>query len=444
MIVSVKSTTQYAKSGNVHIAYQIVGEGPIDLVWTPGWVSNVEGMWEIPALLPLIERLSSFARLIVWDKRGTGLSDPVADVPTLDERLDDLTAVMDAAQSERAALFGVSEGGPVSLLFAATYPERTHSLVLYGTTPRFTPAPGFQWGWSEAQVRRTLREIEQGWGQGALFETFAPSSIGNEAVRELFARYQRAGASPGMALKLYTAVTEIDVRSILDSVRVPTLILHRTEEKVAPVEGARYMAKRIPGARLVEFPGEDHIYTGDLGPMLDTIEEFLTGHRYTPETQRVLTTVLFTDIVGSTARIAEIGDRQWRGLLDRHDSAVRRQIERFRGREIDRAGDGFLASFDGPARGVECAVAVVDAVRPLGLQLRAGVHTGECEKRGEGLGGLAVHIGARIAGQAGPGEVLVSRTVKDLVVGSGLRFSDRGERALKGVPDPWQLYAVLA
>jgi pimeloyl-ACP methyl ester carboxylesterase len=439
----VRPETQYAKSGGVHIAYQVVGDGPIDLVWTPGWVSNTEAMWEIPPFVPMIERLASFSRLIIWDKRGTGLSDPVAGVPTLDERMDDLRAVMDAAKSRRAALFGVSEGGPTNLLFAATYPERTQSLILYGTLPRFTPAAGFECGWTRQEFERMGAEIEESWGRGALLDRFAPSAVNNEKARQLFGYYQRTGASPGMALALWKSLAEIDVRSILGSVHVPTLILHRTDERIAPVQGARYMAERIPGARLVELPGDDHIPTlGDTETMLGLIEEFLTGHRRGPEPQRVLTTVLFTDIVGSTARAAQVGDRRWRELLDRHDFVVRRQLERFRGTEIDRAGDGFLASFDGPARAVQCALAAVDVVRPLGIEIRAGVHTGECEKREHGLGGIAVHIGARVAGQAGPGQVLVSRTVKELVVGSGLRFSDRGEHSLKGIPDSWQLFGV--
>ncbi len=433
--------TKYAKSGDVHIAYQVVGDGPIDLVLTLGWVSNVEFNWEVPFVATMFERLGSFSRLIIWDKRGTGLSDPVVGVPTLDERMDDLRAVMNAAEAERAVLFGISEGGPMSLLFAATYPERTESLVLYGTSPRFTAVPGFPWGHTGEQMRRLTAEIEADWGRGALLEMFAPSLADDEGIRQLWARFQRAGASPGMALALWQSLHEIDVRPILEAVRVPTFILHRTAERAAPVEGARYMAERIPGASLVEFSGEDHAALLD-DEMLDLVEEFVTGERLSPQPHRLLTTVLLTDIVDSTAHAAALGDRQWRTLLDRHDSIIRRQLNRFRGIEIDATGDGFLAGFDGPARAVQCARAMADAVRPLGIEIRAGVHTGECEKRGDRLGGIGVHIGARVTEQAGPGEVVVSGTVKDLVIGSGLRFADRGEHSLKGVPGTWHLYAV--
>jgi pimeloyl-ACP methyl ester carboxylesterase len=437
--------TRYAKSGDVHIAYQVVGEGPLDIVYTPGWVSNVEAIWEIPMFAASFERLKRHGRLIVWDKRGTGLSDPVGGVPTIDERMDDLRAVMDAAGSERAVLFGVSEGGPMSLLFAATYPERTLSLILYGAAPRLARAPDYPWGFTEEQMHHSLSEIEARWGKGALAEVFAPQLLGDEAALKLYARYQRAGASPGTAKALFRSLGEIDVRSVLPSVRVPTLILHHAGDLVVPVEGARLMAERIPGARLAEFPGRAHVATiEEIEEQQDVVDEFLTGDRHHPGTERVLTTVLFTDIVGSTARAAELGDRQWRSVLDRHDAAIRRQLGRFRGTEIDTAGDGFLASFDGPARAVHCAMAAAEAVRPLGIEIRAGVHTGECERRGEKLGGIAVHIGARVVAHAGPGEVVVSRTVKDLVVGSGLQFSDRGEHHLKGVPDRWPLYAVCA
>ena len=438
--------TQYARSGDVHIAYQVFGEGDVDLVYTPGWVSNVELLWEIPNVVEAFERLAAFARVIVWDKRGTGLSDPVAGPPTLDDRMDDLHAVMDAAGSERAALFGISEGGPTSVLFAATYPERTHSLILYGTAPRFTAAPGFEWGWTPQHVRDATDAIRRNWGKGALLELFIPGAEADPAMVEMWGRSQRSCASPGMASSLWTSLGAIDVRPILGSVRVPTLVLHRTDEIVVPVQGGRMLADMIPGARLVELPGNIHVPfgSGDTPHMLDVIEEFLTGSRHAPDSERILTTVLFTDIVGSTTRAAELGDRRWKELLERHDTVMRRQLARYRGTEVNRTGDGFLATFDGPARAVQCAVSAADALRPLALDIRAGVHTGECEKRADGLSGLAVHIGARVAAMAGAGEVLVSRTVKDLVVGSDLHFTDRGEHELKGVPDRWHLFAVGA
>ena len=435
--------THYARTGDAHIAYQVYGEGPIDLALVPGFVSNVEHYWEMPNVPEMFERVASFARLILFDKRGTGLSDPVVGVPTLEERMDDLKAVLDAVGSERTALWGVSEGGPMSLMFAATYPERTTELILYGTTPRFSQAPDFPFGWSEEFTKAGLADIEEHWGDGALMEMFAPGYADDEVAREMWGRYQRAGASPSMARRVLEALGEIDARDILPAVNVPTLILHRTDERVAAVEGARYMAERIPGARLVELEGSDHLpMLGDFGAILDEVEEFMTGSRRPREHDRVLSTVLFTDIVGSTARAAELGDRGWRELLERHDALVRRQLSRYDGREVKRTGDGFLATFDGPARAIRCAEDISLGVRPTGLQIRAGLHTGECELMSDDIGGMAVHIAARVMAAADAGEVLVSSTVKDLVVGSGLNFADRGAHPLKGVPDEWRLYAV--
>lgn len=437
--------TRYARSGDAHIAYQVLGDGPIDLVMVPGFVSNVEHYWEMPTVPELFDRIASFSRLILWDKRGTGLSDPVSGVPTLEERIDDLKAVLDAVGSERTALWGVSEGGPMSVMFAATYPERTSELILYGTTPRFSRAPDFPSGWSDEFAATQLAAIEEHWGEGALIETFAPSYADDPLACQLWGRFQRAGASPAMARRVLEALAEIDVREILPAVNVPTLILHRTDERVATVEGARYMAEQIPGARLVEFEGSDHLpMFGDSHALIDEMEEFLTGERRTRPVDRVLSTVLFTDIVGSTERAAELGDRGWRELLSRHDELVRRQLSRFGGREVKHTGDGFLATFDGPARGVRCASDIAEAVRIAGLEIRAGLHTGECELRASDIGGMAVHIAARVMSLAGPGEVLTSSTVKDLVVGSGLQFADRGLHPLKGVPDEWRLYAVAA
>jgi pimeloyl-ACP methyl ester carboxylesterase len=436
--------TRYTKSGDIHIAYQVTGSGKLDLVWVPGFVSHLEYQWEYPASAGFIERLASFSRLIRFDKRGTGLSDRVA-APTLEQRMDDVRAVMDAVGSDRAALFGISEGGPMSCLFAATYPERTSALVLYGSYALRSWAPDHPFGWTEEEWAVRLDQIEREWGGPMGIDIWAPGAAGDDAFKQWWANYLRLSASPGAALAVMKMNKEIDVRPILPTVRVPTMILHRTGDRVIAIEQARYMAKHIPGARLVELPGIDHTpWFGDQGAIVDEIEEFLTGVRHHAEADRVLATVLFTDIVASTERAAAIGDRGWRALLDSYYAAVRRELARFRGREIDTAGDGMFATFDGPARAIRCASAITGAVRQLGVEVRAGLHTGECEVMGEKVGGIAVHIGARVASQAGPGEVLVSNTVKDLVAGSGIRFEDRGAHTLKGVPGEWRLFAVAA
>lgn len=437
--------TRYAKSGDVHIAYQVVGQGPFDLVYVPGWVSNVEEVWEVPESRLFLGRLASFSRLIMFDKRGTGLSDPVglADLPTLEQRMDDVRAVMDAAGSERAALLGHSEGGLMSVLFAATYPQRTTALVTVGIFARRIWAPDYPWAPTPEERASTYDEVERTWGRSVDMSYYAPSMAGDEAFERAMSRYCRRCASPQAAVALLRMNTSIDVTNVLTAIRVPTLVLARVGDRDVKVEESRYIASRIPGAKLVELPGADHIlWVGDTNALLGEVQEFLTGVRPTPEHDRVLATVLFTDIVGSTERAVELGDRAWGAVLERHHEIVRRQLERFHGREIATAGDGFLATFDGPARAVRCAVAAADAVRSLGLEIRAGVHTGEVELAGENVRGMAVHVGARVAALAEPGEVLVSRTVKDLVSGSGIVFVDRGERVLKGLPDAWRLYAV--
>jgi pimeloyl-ACP methyl ester carboxylesterase len=435
--------TQYARSGDAHIAYQVFGEGDVDLVFVPGFVSNIEHYWEMPQVPQLLQRMGSFARVVIFDKRGTGLSDPVSGVPPLELRMDDMQAVMDAVGLERAALFGISEGGPASVLFAATYPERTNALVLYGSTPRFRTDTDISWGASDEQIEFALADISRRWGEGAVLEVFAPSAAGDRDMQEIWGRFQRAGASPAMGRAVIEALYEIDVRDILPTIRVPTLILHRTGDLVAPVEGARLMARKIPDARIVEFEGDDHVpFTGDFNPVLDEMEEFLTGTRRPRQLDRVLATVMFTDIVDSTRRAAQAGDRGWRDLIQRHDELTRRQLDRFRGREVKTLGDGFLATFDGPARAIECACAITDGVHPLGLEVRAGLHTGECELADDDVRGMAVNIGARIGALAEPNEVLVSGTVKDLVVGADLEFADRGEHELKGVPGMWRLFAA--
>ncbi len=435
--------THYANSGGVSIAYQVLGEGPLDLVVVPGWVSNIEAFWEEPAIEAFFRRLASFSRLILFDKRGTGLSDRVTDLPTLEVRMDDVRAVLDAVGSRRAALFGYSEGGAMCALYAATYPQRTSALIMAGSYPRMMAAPDYEFGRTEEQLDAFLADIELNWGKPVGIETRVPSRADNTRFRQWWARYLRMSASPTTAATLMRMNAQVDIRDLLPSIRVPTLILHSVNDRALPIQGSRYMAQRIAGATFLELQGVDHVPWGcDSEVITGHIEEFLTGMRHHDVDDRILATVLFTDIVGATETAARLGDKRWRELLSNHHETVRRELQRFRGREIDTAGDGFFAAFDGPARAVRCACAVGEAVRPLGLELRAGVHTGECEVMDDKYGGIAVHIGARIAANAAPGEVLVSRTVKDLVAGSGLAFTDRGEQPLKGVPGSWALFAV--
>jgi class 3 adenylate cyclase len=437
--------TRYATSDGVNIAYQVVGSGPFDLVYVPWWVSNIEVMWEEPRLADFLERLASFSRLILFDKRGTGLSDPVPDddLPTLERRMDDVRAVMDAAGSERAALLGHSEGGNMCIVFSASFPERTSALVLMGCYAKRSRSDDYPWAPDPMERDRDIEETERTWGRVDPTPTLAPSLVDDQAFRSWLRRYLRLSASPHAAAAVLRMNTGIDTRAVLPAIRVPALCIYRSEDPDVKVEEGRYIAGLIPGARFVELPGADHLmWTGDAAVMLDEIEGFLTGVRRGPEPDRVLATILFTDIVGSTERAASLGDRAWSALVGRHHAAIRRELERFRGREVDTAGDGFLATFDGPARAVRCAVAANEAVSELGLEIRAGVHTGEVELAGAGIRGLAVHVGARVAGLAMAGEVLVSRTVRDLVSGSGIVFDDRGEHALKGVPEPWQVFAV--
>lgn len=441
--------TEYARSGDVNIAYQVTGEGPLDLVYVPGWVSNIEMMWEQPPMAHFLERLASFSRLILFDKRGTGLSDRVSndELPTLEQRMDDVRAVLEAVGSERAALFGHSEGGNMCMLFAATYPERTTALITLGSfAKRRDPDDDYPWAPTAESRSDTTADVEANWGhlRPEDVEYYAPSRVGDEEFIRSFERYFRRAASPGAAAALLRMNSYIDVRGILPTIQVPTLVLHRTGDRDVRLAEGRYLAERIPGARFVELAGDDHaISAGDVDALADEIEEFLTGTRPAPDLDRVLATVLFTDIVGSTERAVELGDRRWRDLLGAHDAAVRRELDRFRGREVDTAGDGFLATFDGPARAVRCAMSAGEAIRELGVEIRAGIHTGECELDGPKVRGIAVHTGARIASLAAAGEVLVSQTVKDLVSGSGLDFEDRGVHELKGVPGEWRIYAAV-
>jgi pimeloyl-ACP methyl ester carboxylesterase len=431
---------QYARSGGVNIAYQVVGDGPFDLVLVSGFVSHLEIDWEEAQSAHFLERLASFSRLIRFDKRGTGLSDRPGGLPDLETRMDDVRAVMDAVGSQRAAIFGYSEGGPMSILFSATYPERTTALVLYGTyAKRREPTEDYPWAPTREERLRYAEEIEAAWAWEADMRRMSPSV--DEAGAAWWARRAHAAASPGAARDLILMNSEIDVRNVLPAVSVPTLVLHRTGDSDSRVEEGRYIAEHIPSARFVELAGDDHVPWIDADPIVDEIEEFLTGVKPLPEPDRVLMTLLFTDIVGSSDRAASLGDRRWREILDEHNVVVRRELARFRGREVDSAGDGFFATFDGPARAVRAAQAIRDGVRHLGLEIRAGVHTGECELSGDRVRGIAVHTAARVAGQASAGEVLVSTTVRDLVAGSGLVFSDRGVAELKGV-GAWRLFAV--
>jgi class 3 adenylate cyclase len=431
--------TRYARSGEVHVAYQVFGAGSVDLAFVPGFISNVEHYWDDPSHARWLRRLARFARVITFDKRGTGLSDRVSTMPGMDQRMDDVRAVLDAAGSSSAAILGVSEGGSLAALFAASHPERCRALVLYGAFARFA-----HWFETEEKLGRFFEYAETRWGTGANLPIFAPSRKDDEAFKRWYARRGRLGASPAGVIALMRMNSEIDISAILPAIRVPTLVIHRTNDVAISVEGGRALARHIPNARLIELPGEDHLpYVGEnADQIVDEIEEFVTGSRAEAEPDRVLATVLFTDIVDSTRRASELGDRRWQALLAEHDQVLRRELERFRGRAVKTLGDGFLATFDGPARAVRCAAGIIEAVRPLGLQVRAGIHTGEIEIAGDDIAGIAVHIAARVAALAEGGQVLVSRTVRDLVAGSNLRFADAGARTLKGLPEQVQLFAL--
>jgi class 3 adenylate cyclase len=426
----------------VSIAFQVMGDGPVDLIHVPPFISNLELQWQDPNQARYFRRLASFSRLIMFDKRGTGLSDRTG-IASLEERMDDVRAVMDEVGSERAAVFGSSEGGAMALLFATTYPERVPALILYGAYPRLTAAPDYPEGLPQEVCDQALETVRTRWGQGVFSASVAdPSRGGDQGFVERHARWERLSASPGAAVALLRMIFDLDVRHLLPAVHVPTLVIYRAADMYHAF-GSRYLGAHISGAKTVELPGDKYVpYLGDYEAILGEIEEFVTGQRSVPELDRVLATVVFTDIVDATRTAVERGDRGWRELLEVHHAVVREELERFRGREIDTAGDGFFAAFDGPARAVRAAVAITTRVHDLGIDVRAGVHTGECEVMERKLSGIAVHIGARVAALAGPGEVLVSGTVRDLVAGSGLRFRDRGTQALKGVPGAWQLYSV--
>ncbi len=436
--------TRYARSGDVHVAYQVIGDGPRDLIIVPGFISQVEAWEREPEGARFLRGLSSFSRLIIFDKRGTGLSDRVAGrtVPSLDERVDDIRAVLDAVGSKRAALLGVSEGGGLAAFFAATFPERTSALVLCGGSA-LQP-----WGKNvdrEAVLAAFKAQFADGWGRGVLAPLWTPSIVGDPRLMRWLAHFERVSASPGAAYDLTEWACTVDVRAILPSVRVPTLVLHRIEDRVAPISAGRYLAKHIPGAILKEHAGADHIpIFGDSDALVADVEEFLTGERSQRDPDSSLATVLFTDIVSSTERAAQLGDQRWRALLDQHDSAAVHAIEAHGGRLVKSTGDGVLAVFDGPERGVRCALAMGRAMEALGIRIRAGLHIGDVQLRGSDVGGITVHASARIMSAAGPGEVMVSGTMKDLLAGAGLELADRGVHALKGVPGDWRLFAASA
>lgn len=439
------SEIKYAKSGSVHIAYRTVGSGPLDIVIVPGWVTHLEAHWDDPLVGRFVERLTRFARVILFDKRGTGLSDPVSmdNLPTLEMRIDDVLAVMNQVGSERAALFGISEGGPMCALFAATHPERTAALIMCGSYARWIRDADYPWAPTRETHEAAFVAYEQHWGTPIGFKAVAPSAAGDARSRDWWARNLRLGAGPGAGIALYKMNIEIDIRGVLPSIQTPTLILHRSGDRLIEVGNSRYLARHIAGAKYAELAGDDHLpWFGDSAAVLDEIEMYLTGALPKAAAERILATVLFVDIVGSTARAAQLGDLVWRDHLESFYAQVRHELARFRGRLVSTAGDGVFATFDGPARAIQCAQALRARLAALGIKVRAGLHTGECEIIGDDLAGIAVHIGARVAAAAGDDEIFVSSTVKDLIAGSGIPLVARGVYPLKGLPEPWALYAV--
>jgi class 3 adenylate cyclase len=435
--------TRFTQSGDVSIAYQVLGQGPLDLIIVPGWVSHLEHAWEDPSYARFLERLASFSRLILFDKRGTGLSDRITGIPSLEQRMDDVRAVMDEVGSQKAALFGISEGGSMSVLFAATYPERTSALVLYGTI-----AKGWLVGDTTGSLTREDDEASEavwrkGWGGPVAIESMAPSLASDDRFRQWYAKFLRLSAGPTTVINLRRMYGQIDISAILPSIHIPTLVLHRTADMAIEVEQGRYLAAHIPGAKLVELDGTDHLWwVGDTESIVNQVAEFMTGEQQILDPDRVLATVLFTDIVDSTRRAAGLGDRRWSDLLASFHAMLSKEIDRFRGLYVESTGDGCLATFDGPARAIRCALALSNESRRMGLEIRVGLHTGEIELREQNIRGLAVHIAARVLAQAQANEIWLSRTVKDLVVGSGFEFRDQGEFALKGVPGEWRLFSV--
>ena len=436
---------RYAKIGAVNLAYQVVGDGPVDLVLSPGWVTHLDLAWDIPQLARLLRRLASFSRLILFDKRGTGLSDRVSseDLPTLEQRMDDIQAVMDAAGSERAVLFGTLGGGAMCGLFAASNPERSIALILYGTFGRLEPDTGLLSRLADSE-EAALDRIEREWGTDGVGVAFwAPSLVGDDPARDAYLRLSRSSVSPGSARALMQLGYQVNWEAVLPAIRVPTLVLHRSGDLVVPVRQGRKLAEGIPRARFIELPGVDHLmWAGDQDGIVEEVRRFLAEVHPRAAGNRVLATILFTDIAGSTETLSRMGDHAWRDLLAEHRRSVRSSLAAFGGNEVDTAGDGFVATFQGPARAIECASTILDETASLGIQVRAGIHTGECEVSDDGIIGVAVHVAARVMAGAEPGQILVSKTVKELVAGSGIRFEDRGPHTLKGVPGEWDLFAV--
>ena len=440
--------TRYARAGEAYVGYQVIGDGPLDVVFIPAWNSNVDVMWEEPSLARFLRRLASFARVICFDKRGTGISDPVplAALPTLEQWADDVLAVMDAVGSQRAAVVGHAEGGPMAMLFAASHPERTVALVLMETFARLRRDVDYPHGIPSTQVARFLQHFEERWGTGANVDLIAPSRADDRRFRQWYARYERLGIGRGACTAMYGSVAlGIDLRPLLPSIHASTLVLHSRGNRHIRVGHGQYLAAHIPGATYVELAGDDHLfYAGDVDRRVDETQEFLTGVRPAAELDRVFATILFTDMVRSTERAAQLGDQRWREILDDHDARVRRELEHHRGRLVHSTGDGVLATFDGPARAIRCGNAITRSISEIGIEMRSGLHAGEVEQRGDDIGGIAVHLAARVMETAGPGEVVVSSTVKDLVAGSGLTFTERGVHALRGVPGEWRLFAVAS
>jgi class 3 adenylate cyclase/pimeloyl-ACP methyl ester carboxylesterase len=443
--------TRYARTiDGVHIAYQVVGEGPFDLVFAPGWISNVDVVWDLPFAGPFLRRLASISRLIVFDRRGSGVSDrpPREESLALEFGIDDIRAVMDAAGSSRAVLFGIEDGGILSAVFAGAHPDRTQALILFAAWARYRFAPDFPWGWTDEETDEWEEHIRSEWGTEAFwryhFETLAPSMANDPELISTWTWFGRLCSSPDAILAIERSLHEVDGRAVMPSIQVPTLVMHREGDRAVPVDHSRWIASQIPGAKLVVLPGVEHTpFIGDPERILGELEGFVTELREEEATfDRALASVLFTDIVGSTERAVELGDRGWHELVERHHGVVRAMLARYRGHEVDTAGDGFFATFDGPARAIRCALAITDAVRSLGLEIRAGLHVGEVQVMDGGVRGVAVNIGARVGALAGASEVLVSQTVKDLVAGSGIAFDDAGEHELKGIPDRWRLYRV--
>jgi class 3 adenylate cyclase len=442
----VEYTTGYARSGDLHIAYLIAGAGPFDLVFVPSWISEAEHFWQDPLVSRYFGRLASFSRLIMFDRRGSGRSDPVPRAPTLEEQMDDVVAVMDAVGSDHAAVLAMLEGGAMAALFAASHPERTDALVLHEAQPRMSWAPDYDWAMPEAERELRVQDALETWGDGSRMIALSATAAEQPRLRRWYARLERLAATPSTAARLMRMTGQVDVRAVLPSIQAPTLVIHRAEDEFIDVRHSRYLAEHIPGARLVLLPGREALgFSGGDAAELDEIEEFLTGARHEPDGERILATVMFCDVVDSTRLAAGLGDRRWRTLLDAVTAAVARELGSYRGRAVKTMGDGFLATFDGPARAIRCATSIRSLVHEeFGLEVRTGLHTGEIEVLPGDVGGIAVHIGARVAGLAAPGEVLVSGTVRDLVVGSGIGFADRGEHELKGVPDRWRLWSVAA